>query len=180
MKPIHSSLLLAAALLAAGSACAQLKPAPAGKAPPPRTATQPAPGPAAAPAPAAAAPEVPEPSPADKERAAAATVAASGWLVLLDRRDWGRAWETSAAMFRSTVPLAAWMDGIPKARDLGTFIEREPDEAVFKTTMDGRPNGEYVTVFYTSRFSNKDEVVEIVTTVREADGKWRVIGYQTR
>jgi hypothetical protein len=176
MKPIHSSLLLAVAVLSAGSAFAQAKPAPAGKAPPARAAAKPPPAASAE----AAVPETPEPSPADKERAAAATLAASGWLVLLDRRDWGRAWETSAAMFRSTVPLAAWMDGIPKARDLGTFIEREPDEAIFKTTMEGRPNGEYVTVFYSSRFSNKDDVVEIVTTVREADGKWRVIGYQTR
>lgn len=176
MKSIHSSLLLAVAVLTAGSAGAQLKPPPAAKSPPAGAAAKPAPAASAA----APTPETPEPSAADKERAAAATLAASGWLVLLDRRDWGRAWETSAAMFRSTVPLAAWMDNIPKARDLGTFIEREPDEAIFKTTMDGRPNGEYVTVFYSSRFSNKDDVVEIVTTVHDADGKWRVIGYQTR
>lgn len=173
MKPIHSFLLLAAAVLTAGSACAQLKPTPAGKAPPARAEAKPAPA-------ASAVPEAAEPSAADKEKAAAATLAASGWLVLLDRRDWGRAWETSATMFRGTVSLPAWMDGIPKARDLGDFIEREPDEAIYKTTMEGRPNGDYVTVFYSSRFSNKDDVVEIVTTVREADGKWRVIGYQTR
>ena len=72
------------------------------------------------------------------------------------------------------------MDGIPKARDMGDFVEREPDEAVYKTTLEGRPNGDYVTIFYSSKFSKKDDVVEIVTTVREADGKWRVIGYQTR
>jgi hypothetical protein len=112
--------------------------------------------------------------------AAAATLAASGWLVLLDRRDWGRAWETTATVFRNTVPLAAWMEGIPKARDLGDFIEREPEEAVYKTTLEGRPNGDYVTVFYGSKFSKKDDVVEIVTTMRDTDGKWRVIGYQTR
>lgn len=173
MKLISSSLLLAASVLAAGSAGAQLKPAPASKAPAARPAAKAASA-------STAAPEAPEPSAADKEKAAAATLAASGWLVLLDRRDWGRAWETTAPMFRSSVPLAAWMDNIPKARDLGDFIEREPDEAIYKPTMEGRPNGDYVTVFYTSRFSNKDDMVEIVTTVREADGKWRVIGYQTR
>ena len=112
--------------------------------------------------------------------ASAATLVASGWLLLLDRRDWGRAWETSAGVFRSTVPLGAWMDGIPKARDLGDFIEREPDEAVYRNTLEGRPNGDYVTIFYSSKFSKKDDVVEIVTTVREPDGKWRVTGYQTR
>ena len=171
MKAIHTSLLVLAAALGCSGAFAQLKPST--RAP----ATAPAPAKAApAPAPAAEA----EPSPEAKEKAAAATLAASGWLVLLDRRDWGRAWETTAGMFRSTVPLAAWMDGIPKARDLGDFIEREPQEAVYKTTLEGRPNGDYVTIFYAAKFSKKDDVVEIVTTVRDPDGKWRVTGYSTR
>lgn len=171
MKAIPTSLLVLVAALGAGSAFAQLKPAPR---------SQPAPAAKPAPAPAPAAAAAAEPTAEHKEKAAAATLAASGWLLLLDRRDWGRAWETSASMFRSTVPLAAWMDGIPKARDLGDFVEREPDEAVYKTTLEGRPNGDYVTIIYGSRFSKKDDVVEIVTTVLESDGKWRVTGYSTR
>ena len=170
MKAIHSSLLILTVALAANGALAQTKPAARASAAPAKAAS--------APVAAASAPR--EPSAAEMEKAAAATLAASGWLLLLDRRDWGRAWESAAAMFRGSVPLAAWMDGIPKARDLGDFVEREPDEAIYKTTMEGRPNGDYVTVFYNSRFSKKDELVEIVTTVREADGKWRVTGYQTR
>lgn len=172
MKALNTTALVLTAFFATGGAFAQLKPAPR---------TQPAPA-AAKPAPAAAAaPAAAEPSAEAKQMAADATLAASGWLLLLDRRDWGRAWETSAAMFRSTVPLAAWMDGIPKARDVGDFVEREPDEAIYKTTLEGRPNGDYVTVIYGSKFSKKDDVlVEIVTTVREADGKWRVTGYSTR
>ena len=165
MKAIQPTLLVLAAALASPAALAQLK-----------LPNKPAP---AAPA-AAAAPAEAELTPEAKEKAAAATLAASGWLLLLDRRDWGRAWETTATLFRNSVPLAAWMDGIPKARDLGDFIEREPMEAVYKTTLAGRPDGDYVTVFYGSKFSKKDEVVEIVTTTRDTDGKWRVIGYQTR
>lgn len=168
MKAIHSTLLVIAAALACGGASAQLKPP-----------AKPAPAAAAKPAPPAATVAA-EPTPEAKEKAAAATLAASGWLVLLDRRDWGRAWETTATMFRKAVPLAAWMDGIPKARDLGEFVEREPDEAIYKTTLEGYPNGDYVTVIYGSKFSKKDDVVEIITTVREADGKWRVTGYSTR
>ena len=172
MKVIHSTLLVLTAALATSGAFAQLKPSPRNQAPAP-AASRPAPA-------AAAAPAAEEPSPEAKEKAAAATLAASGWLVLLDRRDWGRAWETSAAMFRSTVPLAAWMDNIPKARDLGSFVEREPDEAVYRTKLEGRPDGDYVTVIYSSKFTGKAELVEIVTTVRESDGKWRVTGYSTR
>lgn len=181
MTVIQPTLFVVVAALAATGALAQLKP----PAPPANTtpaAGKSAPAPAAA-KPAAAAASTPgaaEPTAEAKEKAAAATLAASGWLLLLDRRDWGRAWETSAAMFRNTVTLAAWMDGIPKARDLGDFVSREPEEAVYKTTLEGRPAGDYVTVFYSSKFSKKADVLEVVTTVREPDGKWRITGYQTR
>jgi hypothetical protein len=168
---VNTAPLLIAALLTAGSAFAQLK-LPAKPQPSTQKPAVSNPAPAAAP--------VEETSPEVKEKAAAATLAASGWLSLLDRRDWGRAWETGAAMFRSSVTLAAWMDGIPKARDLGNFIERTPADAVYRTKLEGRPDGDYVTVIYDSRFSGKDELVEVVTTVREPDGKWRVTGYSTR
>ncbi len=94
--------------------------------------------------------------------------------------DWGSAWENSSAVFRGSVPLATWMDGIPKVREaMGTFVERTPANSAYKTTLEGRPAGEYVTVIFASKFDKK-ELQEVVTTVREADGKWRVTGYSTR
>ena len=183
MKAFHPSLLALVAALSCGAAFAQLKlpsqTAPTGIAPRPSLPSAPAAAPAAAAA-ATATPANGAESPQAKEFEAAATLAAQGWLLLLDRRDWGRAWETSATMFRSTVPLGTWMDGIPKARDLGDFIERKPENAVYKKTLQGRPDGDYVTVFFSSKFSKKDEVIETVTTVRDTDGKWRVTGYSTR
>ena len=142
-------------------------------------------GPGAAPAvaPAAAPARTPAsaaPSADNSEKEAAGKLAASGWLVLLDRGDWGRAWETSSSVFRATVPLATWMDGIPPVRKaLGAFVERTPAEAAYKTTLAGRPDGEYVTVIYASKYAER-ELEEIVTTVRDTDGKWRVTGYSTR
>jgi hypothetical protein len=175
MKAFNTTVLVLATALAAGSAFAQLKLPPSlSKSAPARPAARPAPDAASASAPATA--ETPE----AKEMAAAATLAASGWLSLLDRRDWGRAWETSAAMFRNAVPLASWMDGIPKARDLGDFIEREPDEALYRKKLAGHPDGDYVTIRYNSKFTGKADAVEIVTTVLEPDGKWRVTGYEAR
>jgi len=163
MKIWYSLSATLAALLFTATAGAQLKA--------PKQPVAPTP-PAAAPAPAAANPN------AEKENAG--KLAAAGWLVLLDRRDWGRSWETSSAMFRSSVPLAAWMDGIPKVREpLGTFVERAPATSSYKTTLEGRPEGEYVTVIFLSKFDKK-ELQEVVTTVRESDGKWRVTGYSTR
>lgn len=175
MKSSLSRLLLLAAALFTAAAGAQMKL--------PRS-MQPS-VPAAAPAPAApeaaaqAAPSSAAPS-ANAEKEAAAQLAAGGWLILLDRGDWGRAWDTASGVFRSSVPLPAWIEGIPKAREpFGSVVERNPVEAVYKTELEGRPPGEYVTVIFDTKFANK-QVEEVVTTVLEPDGKWRATGYSTR
>src|SRR3954463_11128444 len=101
--------------------------------------------------------------PAMAQKEADARLAAQGWLVLLDRRDWGRSWETTSAVFRKLVPLATWMDGIPKVRDpLGAYAERKIVESAYKTTLAGHPDGEYVTVIFESKFANKPTVIEAV------------------
>jgi Protein of unknown function (DUF4019) len=131
----------------------------------------------AAPTPADTAPGVKE----DADKEAAGTAAAAAWLQMLDRRDWRSAWQASSQAFRSTVPIANWLDGIPKAREpLGALTERTASEAIYKTTLEGRPDGDYVTVSFAAKYANKPDAEEIVTTVREPDGKWRVMGYQTR
>jgi hypothetical protein len=157
--------VLAVALFAA-PAFAQLKPPASGFAAPA------APSAPAASAPAAAA------APDTKAKEQEASIAAQGWLVLLDRKDWGRAWETTGSVFRRNVPLGSWMDAIPKLREpLGELVARTPVETAYKTSLQGQPDGEYVTVVFDSNFANK-EVTEVVTTVREADGKWHVTGYR--
>lgn len=161
---LKRSFLLAAAAtaLAAVPAHAQLKPSPGVTLRP------------AAPAPAPAAADTKQ----DAEKEKAGQNAAHAWLLLLDRRDWGTAWDSSSAVFRQTVPLPSWMDNIPKVRTpFGALLEREPAEAAYKTTLAGRPDGEYVSVIFLSKFEKKPSVQETVTTVREADGRWRVTGY---
>ncbi len=106
--------------------------------------------------------------------------AAHAWLLLLDRKDWGTAWDASSAVFRQTVPLGAWMDAVPKVREpFGALVERSPAVAQYKKTLPGRPDGHYVTVIFVTKFDNK-QVQEAVTTVREPDGRWRVTGYSPK
>lgn len=164
MKPRFFPLA-AALLLAAGAAQAQLKPSPNLSSPglAPKSAV-----PAAPPADVAK----------DPEKEKAGQLAAHAWLLLLDRRDWGSAWDASSAVFRQSVPLPSWMDNIPKVRGpFGNLVEREAAEAVYKTTLAGRPAGDYVSVLFVSKFDKKPNVQEMVTTVREPDGRWRVTGY---
>lgn len=171
LRPALRLSLLAAGLACALAAQAQLKP-PAGTT---RPAASAAPAPAAAPAPSAADGVISNP---DFEKAGQNS--AQAWLQLLDRKDWGTAWDASAMMFRQTVPLGTWMDNVPKLREpFGAFVERQPGVAIYKKTLAGRPDGDYVSVVFVSKFANK-QVEEIVTTVRETDGRWRVTGYQTK
>jgi hypothetical protein len=174
MKPSSRLTLLAVLACAGVTAQAQLKPSAPGAAGTPRY-NAPTLGGGTAAAPAAPAAQ------GNPEFERAGQNAAHAWLMLLDRKDWGTAWDASSAVFRQSVPLGTWMDNIPKARDpFGAFVERQPAEAMYKRTLAGRPDGDYVTVVFVSKFANKDRVEELVTTVREADGRWRVTGYQTK
>ena len=174
MKLSYRLAALTIALGIAATAQAQLKP------PPSSGAARSAPATPAAPAAAPAPPPAPGTS-SNPEAEKAGQLAAHAWLLLLDRRDWGSAWDASSAVFRQTVPLGAWMDGIPKVREpFGALVERQPGQALYKKTLAGRPDGDYVTVNFLSRFDKNPEVVETVTTVREPDGRWRVTGYTAR
>lgn len=136
--------------------------------------------PAAAPAPAPASPRPAASAAGVQEKETAGRVAAAGWLTLLDRRDWGTAWESSASTFRKSVPLANWMEGVPKVRaDLGALQDRAPVTVAYRERIEGLPPGEYVSVIFRSKFAQR-EIEEVVTTVREPDGRWRVTGYSTR
>src|SRR6476619_7664888 len=97
LPTIRTALAVLCALALSAPAHAQLK-APK-NAKPAKAATAPA-----APASAPAAQEQIEPVPPEiAAKVEAAGLAAQGWLTLLDRRDWGTAWETAANMFRGAV-----------------------------------------------------------------------------
>jgi hypothetical protein len=162
--------VLALGLALAATAQAQLKPSPRSDAAPRLQAPA-----AAGSAPAAAAPL------SNPEFEKAGRTAAHAWLLLLDRKDWGTAWDSASAVFRQSVPLASWMEGVPKLREpFGAFVERELVEIAYKKTLAGRPDGDYVSVQFASKFQKKADVRETVTTVREPDGRWRVTGYTAR
>lgn len=125
-------------------------------------------------------------APAPTEQQVAANVAAGQaaaliWLTQLDNKMWGESWDQSSRVFRTNVPLGTWMDAMSKTRSpLGRATSREVGDVIFKTTLAGQPDGAYVSVLFVTKFADKEPVDELVTTVREPDGKWRVTGYTQR
>ena len=63
---------------------------------------------------------------------------------------------------------------------LGQTVSRKVRSAVYKTSLPGAPDGEYVVIQYTTSFEHKQSAVETVTTSKGSDGVWRVAGYFIR
>jgi uncharacterized protein DUF4019 len=107
----------------------------------------------------------------------AARVAAEKWLALIDAGDYGKAWDQCAKAFRAKVTRQQWVDGLPKTRGpLGAARSRSVQVSSFKPSLPGMPEGEYVTVRFSTNFEKKEDAQELVTLVYES-GAWRPLGY---
>ena len=62
---------------------------------------------------------------ADEEAEKAAVAAAETWLALIDRGDFEKSWETTAALFKGKVSREQWVQTISAARQpFGKLISR--------------------------------------------------------
>ena len=158
MRQIHA-LAFAGLLGTLGCAAAQLKP----------------PGPGVTPLPPAAAEAKKADAQAAKE--AAARAAAEKWLAVLDSGNYGKAWDQTAKAFRKNVTRQQWVESLPKTRGaLGAAKSRAVEVSSYKASLAGMPEGDYVTVRFSTSFEKKSDAQEIVTLVYE-DGAWRPLGY---
>lgn len=107
----------------------------------------------------------------------AAREAAEKWLVLLDKKEYGKAWDECARLFQERVTRQQWVEGLPASRDaLGAVKFRRSALAAYKTSLPGAPDGEYVTLGFTTSFEKKEDAEELMTMVFEK-GTWRATGY---
>lgn len=113
-------------------------------------------------------------------RELAAQAAGEKWLAMLDRGEYGKAWDECAQLFRQRVTREQWVDSLPAARgSFGPVRSRKVEVAAFKTSLPGAPDGQYVTVRYRTSFEMKDGAEELMTLAFE-DGVWRPTGYFIR
>lgn len=110
----------------------------------------------------------------------AARAAAEKWLALLDAGDYGRAWDQGAKLFRERVKREQWVEALPKDRGTyGTMKSRRAEVSSYKTVLPGIPEGEFVTVRFSTTFEKKEDAEELITLMLE-DGIWRPLGYGVR
>lgn len=114
----------------------------------------------------------------DAKAIADATAAADAWLAVADQGNADATWEQSAEVFRSALSKADWASSFRAARaQPGAMKSRQQKSAVYRTSLPGAPDGEYVVIQYATQFERKANAIETVTPMREKDGSWKVSGY---
>ena len=121
------------------------------------------------------------PAAAQDPQQSGAVSAARDWLVLLDAHDVKRMYETSGKRFRDGISAEQWAQVAESGREqFGAVKRRTLVSAQSPPETPNRPKGEFMTVVFRSDFEKRDVGQESLTVEREADGKWRVIGYLMR
>jgi hypothetical protein len=114
----------------------------------------------------------------DAGKETAAVSAAEKWLATVDAGNYAASWNEAAEFFRNVVKPEQWEQAMQSARKpLGKLISRNVQSKVYKTSLPGAPDGEYVVVQFETYFENKKAAIETVTPMMDKDGKWRVSGY---
>jgi len=107
-----------------------------------------------------------------------AMAAANQWLALVDSGRGREAYGAAAESFRKGVEQVKWEVAADTVRNtLGGVVGRKLRTAHYTRTLPGAPDGEYVLIYFDTRFEKKALATELVTCEREKDGIWRVGGY---
>lgn len=121
------------------------------------------------------------PSSASEEAEARAVEAAEAWLAIVDQGDYEKSWEEAAELLRNAVTKGQFGQSLGAARGpLGEVQSRKVNSTQYATELPGAPDGEYVVIQFETSFAKKQNAVETVTPMLEADGAWRVSGYYIR
>ena len=121
------------------------------------------------------------PAAAQDPRKNEAVAAARDWLVLLDKHDIKRLYDASGKRFREGISAEKWAQVAESGRQqFGAVKQRTLVGAESPPETPNRPKGEFMTVVFRAEFEKRDVGQESLTLEREADGKWRVIGYLMR
>ena len=115
---------------------------------------------------------------ADSKKELAALFAAEKWLAIVDSEKYAESWKETAELFKKAVKPNQWTQTMESGRKpLGKLITRKLKTKVYKSSLPGAPDGEYVVIQFETSFENKKVAVETVTPMMDEDGVWRVSGY---
>ncbi len=102
---------------------------------------------------------------------------AMGFLGYLDDGRFADSYAYTGTLLRAQADRELFTSQIQKARaGTGALQARELIDAIYDTSVEGAPQGQYVILHYHSNFANRQDTVETITLAL-AKGYWRVDGY---
>ncbi|MCC6193863.1 MAG: DUF4019 domain-containing protein [Burkholderiales bacterium] len=118
------------------------------------------------------------PASAQDPRTSEAQGVAHDWLALADAGDAGGTYKTAGKRFKDAMPADQWVLTMKRAREaFGATLQRAIVRVEHPQPGGDVPPGEFVVIRYRTEFGKRPQGNETVTLEREADGKWRVVGY---
>jgi hypothetical protein len=105
---------------------------------------------------------------------AAAQAAAQTWLGLVDAGNYSQSWSTAAKHLQESIPESKWDSHISEIRSrLGPVQSRS-------LAAEQAESGERVVVRFATHFEHKADATEVVTSIKDSDGQWRVEAYSIK
>ena len=118
---------------------------------------------------------------AQDPRASLVIGAAREWLQKIDSGDAAGSHANAGAKFRKALGVAEWSAALANERaPRGALAQRTAQQTTFDPKLDQAPPGNYAIVQFRTAFAHQSVAQETLTLEREADGRWRVIGYFVR
>ncbi|MFO1415127.1 MAG: DUF4019 domain-containing protein [Burkholderiales bacterium] len=107
-----------------------------------------------------------------------AKAAALDWLALAGKHDAEGTWTTAAARFRGQITAEKWAVTLKQVQDrFGDVEDRTFIGARAVEPKQDDPQGTFLVLVFRTDFTKRKQGMETLTVEREADGKWRVVGY---
>lgn len=111
----------------------------------------------------------------------AALQSAENFLELIDNGNYGASWESASRIFQVRCGRQRWGEKLEGIRPfIGRVLGRTVRSVHFRDSYPEAPDGQYVIILFDSSFAHKEHAVEVVTTMLEDDGQWRVFNYSLR
>lgn len=113
----------------------------------------------------------------DTEKAEKATAVAMEFLQLIDAEKYAESWQMAANMMKEKISETEWVEKLTEARALsGTVVKRSEKSVSYSTSAEDSPEGEYISLIFSSKYQRAESVSEYVTVMLE-EGHWKVAGY---
>lgn len=105
--------------------------------------------------------------------------AAKEYVLLLDQGRYAESWSKGAKIFQGTISQNEWKTALNMARSrLGRATARSLKDQKPAWNPRGLPPGPYMVVEFNTSFEKAPHSGELLTLMREKDGKWKVLTYQ--